>query len=132
MGRSLSHDQPDVAPELGAPDTILRLPGGHSEGDLYDQCSRVAEHVATQGDQDARIVSECGCGDETAVPGAGAYCKEVDDAGAELEGGLAAFCDSARGPGPARRAGIAVARTKAARAARGRFPGSRETERYAA
>ena len=42
-------------------------------------------------------------------PGAGAYCQEVDHAGAELEGGLAAFCDSARRPRPARRAGIAAA-----------------------
>ena len=110
MGRGVSHHQPDVAPELGAPDAVFRLPGGHSQGDLHDQRHRVAEHVAAQGDQDAGIVSECGCGAETAIPGAGAHCQEVDHAGAELESGLAAFCDSAGRPRPARRAGIAAAR----------------------
>src|ERR1043166_1002663 len=110
MGRDISNYQPDVAPKLGAFDAVFRLPGGHSESDLYDQCDRVAEHVAAQGDQDARIVSQCGCGDETPVPGAGTYCQEVDDAGAELESGLTALCDSAGRPRPARRAGIAAAR----------------------
>src|SRR3954462_14628295 len=110
MGRDVSNHQPDVAPKLGALDAVFRLPGGHSEGDLYDQCHRVAEHVAAQGDQNAGLISQRGCGDETAVPGVGAYCEEVDDAGAELESGLAALCDSARRPRPARRAGIALAR----------------------
>src|SRR5689334_3292160 len=109
MGRDVSNHQPDVAPELGALDAVFRLPGGHSEGDLYDQCDRVAEHVIAEGDQNAWLVSQRGCGDETAVPGVGAYCQEVDDAGAELESGLAALCDSARRPRPARRAGIAAA-----------------------
>src|ERR1041384_2768050 len=108
MGWDVSNNQPDVAAELGAPDTIFRLPGGHSEGDLHDECDRVAEHVTAQADQNTRIISECGCGDETAVPGAGAYCQEVDDAGTELEGSLAAFCDSARRLGPTRRVGIAA------------------------
>src|SRR5450631_4673287 len=31
MGWSVSHDQPDVAPELGASHTVLRLSGRHSE-----------------------------------------------------------------------------------------------------
>src|SRR3954451_6048723 len=109
MGRDVSNHQPDVAPELGALDAFLRLPGGHSEGDLYDECDRVAEHVIAEGDQNAGLVSQRRCGDETAVPGVGAYCQEVDDAGAELESGLAALCDSARRPRPARRAGIAAA-----------------------
>src|SRR3954470_25076371 len=108
MGRDVSNHQPDVAPKLGALDAVFRLPGGHSEGDLYDQCHRVAEHVAAQGDQNAGLVSQRRCGDETAVPGVGAYCQEVDVAGAELETGLAALCDSARRPRPARRAGIAA------------------------
>ena len=58
MGRDVSHDQPDVAPELGAPDAVFRLPGRHSQGDLYHQRGGVAEHVAAQGDQDAGLVSE--------------------------------------------------------------------------
>src|SRR3954453_5552724 len=109
MGRDVSNHQPDVAPELGALDAVFRLPGGHSEGDLYNECDRVAEHVIAEGDQNAGLVSQRRCGDETAVPGVGAYCQEVDDAGAELESGLAALCDSARRPRPARRAGIAAA-----------------------
>ena len=38
--------QPDVAPELGSLDAVFRLPGRHSQGDLYDQRRGVAEHVA--------------------------------------------------------------------------------------
>jgi len=33
MGWSVSHDQPDVAPELGAVDSVFCLSGGHSQGD---------------------------------------------------------------------------------------------------
>src|SRR6185436_14863190 len=110
MGRDVSNYQPDVAPELGALDAVLRLPGRYSEGDLYDECHRVAKHVVAQGDQNTGLVSERGCGDETAVPGVGTYCQEVDDAGTELESGLAALCNSAGRPRPARRAGIVAAR----------------------
>src|SRR5688500_13321655 len=53
MGWCVSHHQPDVAPELGTPDTFFRLPGRHSQGDLHDQCDRIAEHVAAKSDQDA-------------------------------------------------------------------------------
>src|SRR3954453_1372028 len=69
--------------------------------------------------QNAGLISQRGCGDETAVPGVGAYCQEVDDAGAELESGLAALCDSARRPRPARRAGIALSRGPTTAASRG-------------
>src|SRR5689334_8526605 len=110
MGRDVSNHQPDVAPELGALDAVFRLPGRDSEGDLYYQRHRVAEHVAAQGDQNAGLVSQRGCGDETAVPGIGAYCQEVDDAGTELESGLAALRNSAGRPRPARRTGIVAAR----------------------
>ncbi len=110
MGRVISHHQPDVAPELGSPDAVFRLPGGHSEGNLHDQCRGVAEHVAAQGDQDQGIVSERGGGAETTVPGAGAHRQEVDYAGAELESCLAAICHSARGSSSARRPGVAVRR----------------------
>ena len=58
MGRSVSDHQPDVAPELGAPDPVFRLPGGHPQGDLHHQRGGVAEHVAAQGDQDAGLVSQ--------------------------------------------------------------------------
>jgi mutator family transposase len=95
MGRCVSHDQSDVAPELGAADTILCLPGRHSESDLHDQCDRVTEHVAAQSDQDPGIIPQSGGGAEVTV-GAGAHCQEVDDARAGLESGLAAVCDSAR------------------------------------
>src|ERR1051325_11391890 len=68
MGRDVSNRQPDVAPELEALDAIFRLPGGHSEGDRYDECDRVAEHVIAEGDQNAGLVSQRRCGDETAAP----------------------------------------------------------------
>src|ERR1700719_3476315 len=98
MGWGVSHDQPDVAPELGAPDPVFRLPGRHSQSDLHHQRGRVAEYVAAQSDQDPGLVSQPGSCDETAVPGSGAHRQEVDHAGAELEGRLAALRDSARRP----------------------------------
>ena len=58
------------------PDTVFRLSGGDSQGDLHDQCDGIGEHVAAQSDQDAGIVSECGGSDEAVVSGAGAYCKK--------------------------------------------------------
>src|SRR3984893_536155 len=98
MGWGVSHDQPDVAPELGALDPVFRLPGRHSQSDLHHQRGRVAEYVAAQSDQDPGLVSQPGSCDETAVPGSGAHRQEVDHAGAELEGRLAALRDSARRP----------------------------------
>src|SRR6266705_4048815 len=98
MGSGVSDDQPDVAPELGTPDRIFRLSGGHSQGDLHDQRRRIAEHVAAESDQDARLVSQSGSRYETAVPGLGTHREKVDHAGAELEGRLAALLDSARRP----------------------------------
>src|SRR6267143_4614006 len=98
MGWNVSHDQPDVAPELGALDPVFRLPGRHSQGDLHYQRGGVAEYVVTQGDQNPGLVPQSGSRDEAAVPGSGAYRQEVDHARAELEGGLAALRDSARRP----------------------------------
>src|ERR1700719_2764547 len=98
MGWGVSHDQPDVAPELGAPDPVFRLPGRHSQSDLHHQRGRVAEYVAAQSDQDPGLVSQPGSCDETAVPGSGAHRQEVDHAGAQLEGRLAALRNSARRP----------------------------------
>src|SRR5580765_4692513 len=98
MGWNVPHHQPDVAPELGALDPVFRLPGRHSQGDLHHQRGGVAEYVAAQGDQDPGLVSQSGSRYETAVPGSGAHRQEVDHAGAELEGRLAALRDSARRP----------------------------------
>src|ERR1700682_5821576 len=98
MGWSVSHHQPDVAPELGASNAVLRLSGRHSQSDLYHQRGRVAEYEPTQGDQNQGIVPQPGGRYETAVPGPGAHRPEVDHAGAELEGRLAALRDSARRP----------------------------------
>src|SRR6266478_8175486 len=100
MGWSVPHHQPDVASELRALDPVFRLPGRHSQGDLHHQRGGVAEYGATQGDQDPRLVSQSGSRHETAVPGSGAHRQEVDHAGAELEGRLAALRDSARRPRP--------------------------------
>ena len=58
MGRDVSDDQPDVAPELGSLNAVFRLPGRHSQGDLYHQRGGVAEHVAAESDQDPGIVSQ--------------------------------------------------------------------------
>src|SRR5205823_5470632 len=98
MGWSLSNDQPDVAPELGASHAVLRLSGRHSQGDLYHQRGRVVEYELAQGDQNQGIVPQPGSRYETAVSGPGAHRQEVDHAGAELEGRLAALRDSARRP----------------------------------
>src|SRR5712671_317938 len=56
MGWSVSHHQPDVAPELGASNAVLRLSGRHSQGDLYHQRGRVAEYELAQGDQNPGLV----------------------------------------------------------------------------
>src|SRR6266853_4405607 len=98
MGWSVPHHQPDVAPELGALDTVFRQPGRHSQGDLHHQRGGIAEYVAAENNQDPGLVSQSGSRYETAVPGPGAHRPEVDHAGAELEGRLAAFRDSARRP----------------------------------
>src|SRR5712691_1474866 len=95
VGRDVSDHQPDVAPELGVLDAVLRLSGGHSEGDLHHQRNRVAEYVAAKSDQDSRIVSQSGGRPQAAVPSPGTHRQEVDDAGAELEGRLATLRDSA-------------------------------------
>src|ERR1700680_3458952 len=98
MGWSVSHNQSDVAPELGASNTVLRLSGRHSQSDLHHQRGGVAEYVAAKSDQDPRLVSSTRRRHETAVPGSGAHRQEVDHAGAELESRFAAFRDSARRP----------------------------------
>src|SRR5207248_4445358 len=69
MGWSLSNDQPDVAPELGASHAVLRLSGRHSQGDLYHQRGRVVEYELAQGDQNQGIVPQPGSRYETAVSG---------------------------------------------------------------
>src|SRR6266852_5392428 len=98
MGWSVPHHQPDVAPELGAPDSVFRLPGRHSQGDLHHQRGGIAEYVAAENNQDPGLVSQSGSRYETAVPGSGAHRQEVDHAGAELENRLAALRDSAKRP----------------------------------
>src|SRR5664279_4218213 len=98
MGWNVSHDQPDVAPKLGASHAVLRLSGRHSQGDLYHQRCGVSEHVVAESDQDARLVSQPGSRYETAVPGLGAHREKVDQAGAGLESRFAALRDSARRP----------------------------------
>src|SRR5579863_6436129 len=106
MGRGVSHHQPDVAPELGTPDPVLRLSGGHPQGDLHHQRSGVVEYELAKSDQDARLVSYPGSCYEAAVPGAGTYRQEVDHAGAGLESSLAAFRDFAGRAGPPNRIGL--------------------------
>src|SRR5688572_31426582 len=49
-----------------------------SDLDLYDQRGRVAEHDIAQADQDARVVSERGCGSEAALHGAEERIEEVE------------------------------------------------------
>src|SRR5258708_3912737 len=106
MGSGVSDDQPDVAPELGTPDAIFRLSGGHPQGDLYDQRGRIAEHVAAEGDQNQRLVPEPGSCVQAAVSGLGTHSQKVDHADTELESCLAAFFDSARRPRSANRNGV--------------------------
>ncbi len=70
---------------------VFRLPGRHSQGDLYDQRGGVAEHVAAEGDQDPRLVSQPGSRDEAAVSGLGAHREEVDHAGENWKAALQRF-----------------------------------------
>src|SRR6202142_1589984 len=98
MGCKLSNHQPDVASQLGSPDAVFRLSGGHPQGDLHHQCSGVAEHVASKSNQNARLVSKPGGRHEAAVPGAGAHRQEMDHADPKLEIRAAAFRDLARRP----------------------------------
>ena len=99
MGWCISDHQPDVATELGTPDPVFRLSGGHPQGDLHHQRSGVSEYEPAKSDQDARLVSYPGGGHEAVVPGAGTHRQEMDHASAGLESGLAALRDFARRPG---------------------------------
>src|SRR5579883_1130784 len=106
LGWSVSEHQPDLAPELGAGDTIFRLPGGDPEGHLHYQRSGVSEHEPAQGDQNAGLVSERRSSLEAAVPGPGSSGEEMDAAGTGLESGAESIWDFVRGPAAARGAGM--------------------------
>ncbi len=43
MGQPLPADKPELADKLGQPGDVLRLPGIHPQGDLHNECHRVAE-----------------------------------------------------------------------------------------
>src|SRR5258708_34644051 len=103
MGSGVSDDQPDVAPELGTPDAIFRLSGGHPQGDLYDQRGRIAEHVAAEGDQNQRLVTEPGSCVRAAVTRLGTHSQKVDHADTELESSITAIFHSAPRPRSANR-----------------------------
>ena len=85
MGWRVSDAESDLASELGAGNSILCLPGRNPQSDLHDQRGRVAEHVAAQGDQNSRLVSQRRGRHQTAVPSAGAYRQTLDSAPAGLE-----------------------------------------------
>src|SRR5665213_257575 len=106
MGRDVSDDQPDVAPELGTLNALFRVPGRYPQGDLHDQRRRIAEHVIAEGDQNQGLVPKSGGCSQAAVPRLGTYREEVDDAGSELESCLTALRDSARRPRSASRNGV--------------------------
>jgi len=80
--------EPVVAPELGTGDTVLRLPGGDPQGDLHDQCDRVAEHVAAENHQDAGVISKRRSGFQVVVPGATECVQKMDHADTQLERGV--------------------------------------------
>ena len=48
MGHPVRDHQPVVAREPGARRAVLRLPGGHPQGHLYDERHRVGEYVVAQ------------------------------------------------------------------------------------
>src|SRR5271165_6248944 len=98
MGCFVSDHQPDVAAELGTFNAVFRLPGRHSQGDLYDQRRREPEHELAKSDQDQRLISEPGGRVQAAVSGLGTYRQKVDDADPQLEGRAATLRDPARGP----------------------------------
>src|SRR5205085_5617064 len=68
MGCQVRFDRQDVAAALGWDRALVRISGGDSAGDLYDQCGGVSAHEFAQGDQDARLFSQRRGGAETAVP----------------------------------------------------------------
>src|SRR5207248_387231 len=55
-------------------------------------------HVAAQGDEGARLVSQRRCGFQTALPGAAQYCEEMDHASPRLEGRAQPIRDHLRKP----------------------------------
>src|SRR6266446_8457351 len=105
VGREVSHDCEVLARQLAPSHSVLRAPTGDSESDLHDQRDRVAEHVAAQSDQSARLVSQRRGGLQAALPGATQHRQEMDHAGAELESRAQPLCDCLRKPlagGPVR------------------------------
>src|ERR1022692_2166127 len=88
MGSGLSDGEPDLAAQLGADHSVLRLPAGDPESDLHHQRDRVAEHVAAQDRQNARLVSDRGCRDEAPVSGSAKRVEKMDHANSKLERGV--------------------------------------------
>src|SRR5256884_8886906 len=106
VGREVSHDCEVLARQLAPSHSVLRAPTGDSESDLHDQRDRVAEHVAAQSDQSARLVSQRRGGLQAALPGATPHRQEMDHAGAELESRAQSLRDRLRKPlagGPVRK-----------------------------
>src|ERR1700735_3431781 len=57
MGREVSLDRKDVAPELDGDRALLCVSGRDPATCIYDQYRGVAQHDATESHQDSRIVS---------------------------------------------------------------------------
>src|ERR1700733_4124705 len=109
MGQEPSDDQSGVAAELGTDHAVLCLPGRDSQGDLYDQCSGVAEYEFAQDHQDAGLVPQRGSGVATALDGITEPFQEMEFR-AELAGGAESLPDSVAGANAG--AGARVARDK--------------------
>ena len=84
MGRSLPADQYAVARELGAPDRVLQLRTGHSQGDLHHQCHRVDPVSASEGDAPSGSVSDHRFRSQGPLPCADESERAVDHADSRL------------------------------------------------
>jgi putative transposase len=85
--------------ELGADHTLLRISGRGTEGDLHDQCGRIAAHESAQNHQDAGLISERGGGPQADLPGAAQRHPEMGH-GAGLEAGAEPLPDAVGRPHP--------------------------------
>lgn len=87
MGCQPSDDCQVLAEQLGADHPDVLLSARDSKGYLYDQCHRIAQHVAPEGDKEPWLLPQRRGHDETVILGHEKYLKEMDAPDQRLEVG---------------------------------------------
>ena len=80
LGQPLPADKPELAGKLGQPGDVLRLPGGHPQGYLHNECHRVAEQRDPACYQEAQGVPDGRRSEKGGVAGNPGGITEMDDA----------------------------------------------------